>query len=123
MAILTIIKEGDPILRKTSRPVEAITPRILQLLDDMIDTMRKADGCALAAVQVGVLRRVVVIEVEEGEVIELNYFSFACTATRKNKDGSYSPENAIMEGIYRSSSEAMGKYTGKTKGGFVIDES
>ena len=51
------------------------------------------------------------------------YFSFACTATRKNKDGSYSPENAIMEGIYRSSSEAMGKYTGKTKGGFVIDES
>ena len=71
MAILTIIKEGDPILRKTSRPVEAITPRILQLLDDMIDTMRKADGCGLAAVQVGVLRRVVVIEVEEGEVIEL----------------------------------------------------
>ena len=71
MAILNIIEEGDPLLRKTSRPVEEITPRIITLLDDMIDTMRKADGCGLAAVQVGVLRRVVVIEVEEGEVIEL----------------------------------------------------
>ena len=71
MAILNIIEEGDPLLRKTSRPVEEITPRIITLLDDMIDTMRKADGCGLAAVQVGVLRRIVVIEVEEGEVLEL----------------------------------------------------
>ena len=45
MAILNIIEEGDPLLRKTSRPVEEITPRIITLLDDMIDTMRKADGC------------------------------------------------------------------------------
>jgi peptide deformylase len=71
MAILQIIKEGDPTLRKISRPVEEITPRILRLLDDMADTMRDANGCGLAAVQVGVLRRVVVIEVEEGELIEL----------------------------------------------------
>ena len=71
MALLNIVKEGDPILRKTSRPVEEITPRILTLLDDMIDTMRNAGGCGLAAVQVGVLRRVVVIEVEEGKVIEM----------------------------------------------------
>ena len=71
MALLKIVKEGDPLLRKTSRPVEQITPRILQLLDDMTDTMRHANGVGLAAVQVGVLRRVVVIEVEEGNVLEL----------------------------------------------------
>jgi peptide deformylase len=71
MAKLKIVKFGDPILRKVSRPVEEITPRILTLLDDMTDTMREAGGCGLAAVQVGVLRRVVVIEVEEGKVIEL----------------------------------------------------
>ncbi len=71
MAYLTIVTEEDPILRKTCRPVEQITPRILQLLDDMADTMRRANGVGLAAPQVGVLRRVVVIEVEEGELIEL----------------------------------------------------
>jgi peptide deformylase len=71
MAYLNILKEGDPTLRKVSRPVTEITPRIHQLLDDMTDTMRRADGCGLAAVQVGVLRRVVVIEVEEGNVLEL----------------------------------------------------
>ena len=71
MAKLKIVKFGDPTLRKVSRPVEEITPRILTLLDDMIDTMREAGGCGLAAVQVGVLRRVVVIEIEEGQVYEL----------------------------------------------------
>ena len=71
MEKLKIVKFGDPILRKVSRPVEEITPRILTLLDDMTDTMREAGGCGLAAVQVGVLRRVVVIEVDEGNVIEL----------------------------------------------------
>ncbi len=71
MALLKIVKEGDPLLRKTSRPVTEITPRIIQLLDDMADTMHHANGVGLAAVQVGVLRRVVVIEVEEGELIEL----------------------------------------------------
>lgn len=58
-------------LRKTARPVEEITPRIITLLDDMIETMREAGGCGLAAPQVGVLRRIAVIEVVEGEVIEL----------------------------------------------------
>ena len=71
MAKLKIVKFGDPMLRKVSRPVDQITPRILTLLDDMVETMRDAGGCGLAAVQVGVLRRIAVIEVEEGEVIEL----------------------------------------------------
>lgn len=71
MAKLQIVKEGDETLRKISRPVTEITPRILTLLDDMTETMRAANGCGLAAVQVGVLRRIVVIEVEEGKVLEL----------------------------------------------------
>ena len=71
MAKLQIRKVGDEVLRKVCRPVEEITPRILTLLDDMTETMRAADGCGLAAPQVGILRRIVVIEVEEGEVIEL----------------------------------------------------
>ena len=50
------------------------------------------------------------------------YFSFACTATTKNADGTHSPETKIMESIYSDSSVAMGKFTGVTKGGFVIDE-
>ena len=71
MAKLKIRKAGDEILRKVCRPVEEITPRILTLLDDMTETMRAADGCGLAAPQVGVLRRIAVVEVEEGNVIEL----------------------------------------------------
>jgi len=71
MALLKIIKFGDETLRKVSRPVDEITPRIITLLDDMIETMRKAGGCGLAAPQVGVLRRIAVIEVEEGKVYEL----------------------------------------------------
>ena len=71
MAKLQIRKVGDEVLRKTCRPVEAITPRILTLLDDMIDTMRDANGVGLAAPQVGILRRIAVVEVEQGEVYEL----------------------------------------------------
>lgn len=73
MAILKIItkEQDEATLRKTSRPVTEITPRILTLLDDMIDTMHEADGVGLAAVQVGVLRRVVVIETEPGQIYEM----------------------------------------------------
>ena len=71
MAKLKIVKMGDDTLRKVCRPVEKITPRTVTLLDDMIETMRDADGCGLAAPQVGILRRIAVVEVEPGEVIEL----------------------------------------------------
>ena len=71
MAKLNILKEGDPTLRKVCREVDVITPRILTLLDDMAETMRAANGCGLAAPQIGVLRRVVVIETEESGLIEL----------------------------------------------------
>ena len=71
MAKLKIVKVGDDVLRKKCRPVEEITPKIIQLLDDMAETMRAANGVGLAAPQVGILRRIVVIEVEEGNLIEL----------------------------------------------------
>lgn len=70
MAIRNIRTEEDEILRKKSREVTEINDRILTLLDDMKDTMYAADGVGLAAVQVGVLRRVVVIDVGDG-LIEL----------------------------------------------------
>lgn len=71
MAYLNIVKDGDEVLRKVCHPVEKITPRINRLLDDMWQTLHRANGVGLAAPQVGVLRRVVIIEVEEGERIEL----------------------------------------------------
>ena len=71
MAKLKILKVGDETLRKVSRPVDTVTPRIQTLLDDMIETMRAANGVGLAAPQVGVLRRIVVIETEEDGLFEL----------------------------------------------------
>ena len=71
MAKLRILKDTEPALRKKSRTVDEINKRTLTLLDDMVETMRKANGVGLAAPQVGVLRKIVVIEVVEGEVLEL----------------------------------------------------
>ncbi|MBR5859661.1 MAG: peptide deformylase [Clostridia bacterium] len=72
MAILNILKEGDEALRKKCRPVEEITPRILQLLDDMHDTLDKAQGVGLAAPQVGVLRRIVIVEIGDKKYEMIN---------------------------------------------------
>ena len=88
MAILNIVKVGDETLRKVSRPVTEITPRILTLLDDMVETMRRAEGCGLAAVQVGVLRRIAVIEVEDGVVYEMiNPEIIATSGKQKGAEG------------------------------------
>ena len=80
MATLKILKFGDPSLRKVCRPVDEITPRIVTLIDDMIETMRAADGCGLAAPQVGILRRIAVIEVEEGKVYDTGSYFIDRTA-------------------------------------------
>jgi len=64
MAIRNIIQAGDPILNKKSRNVESFDERLALLIDDMKETLRKADGAGLAAVQVGVLRRVCIIDAE-----------------------------------------------------------
>ena len=71
MAILNIVKDGDEILRKVCRPVPRGTPRTIRLLDDMAATLHKANGVGLAAPQVGVLRRICIVECEPGDKIEL----------------------------------------------------
>lgn len=62
MAIRTIREIGDPVLNKVSKEVKEITPRVQELIDDMFETMYEANGVGLAAVQVGVLKRIVVID-------------------------------------------------------------
>ena len=63
MALRNIVTEGDPILRRICRPVDEVTDRIRMILDDMVDTMHDADGVGLAAPQVGVLKKVFVVDV------------------------------------------------------------
>ncbi len=63
MAIRNIRTDGDDILRKVCKPVKEMTPRISELIDDMFETMYEANGVGLAAPQVGVLKRIVVIDV------------------------------------------------------------
>ena len=66
MAIRNIVKLGEPILSKKSRPVENFDEKLYQILDDMKDTLYKAQGAGLAAVQVGILRRIVVMDCGDG---------------------------------------------------------
>lgn len=70
MAIRNIVKIGDDVLRKKCRPIEKFDEKLHILLDDMKETMRKAEGVGLAAPQVGMLKRAFVIETEETGVIE-----------------------------------------------------
>lgn len=72
MALRTIRVEGDPVLTKISRPVDKMTPRIQDLITDMLDTMYDAMGVGLAAPQVGILKRIVVIDVGEGPIVLIN---------------------------------------------------
>jgi peptide deformylase len=73
MALRNIRLEGDEILRKISKPVKKIDEKIITLLDDMAETMYAANGVGLAAPQIGVLKKVVVVDISEdkNEVIEL----------------------------------------------------
>ena len=71
MALRTIVKEGDPVLTKRSRPVTSFDERLHTLLDDMTETLLDAGGVGLAGPQVGVLRRVVVIDLDEDGMLEL----------------------------------------------------
>lgn len=72
MALRNIVKMGDPLLKKTSRPVEKFDERLHQLLDDMWQTLHHAEGLGLAAPQVGILKRVCIVEWEETQYELIN---------------------------------------------------
>ncbi len=72
MALRNIVKFGDPILNKKSRVVEKFDNRLSDLIDDMFETMYNGNGVGLAAVQVGILKRVVVIDIGEGPIELVN---------------------------------------------------
>ena len=99
MALRQIVKFGDDILRKKSRPVTNFDERLWTLLDDMTETMHSKDGAGLAAVQVGVLRRVVVIDVhDEHGVIELiNPEIVSTEGTQTGNEGCLSAPNLWEE--------------------------
>ncbi len=87
MAILNILTEGDETLRKVSRPVDRITDRTRTLLDDMYDTMCQANGVGIAGPQVGVLRRVVVIDIGEGRIDLINPEIVSAEGSQVGREG------------------------------------
>ncbi len=72
MAIRQIRIAGDPILNKVCKEVKEVTPMIKTLIDDMLDTMYEANGVGLAAPQVGILRRIAVIDIGDGPIVLVN---------------------------------------------------
>ena len=72
MALRTTRIQGDPVLTKKCREITEMTPKLMTLIEDMLDTMYEANGVGLAAPQVGILKRIVVIDVGEGPVVMIN---------------------------------------------------
>lgn len=72
MALRIIRTEPDEILRKNSKEVTEITPRIIELVKDMEETMRDVEGVGIAAVQVGVLKKIFVVDIGEGPIVFIN---------------------------------------------------
>ena len=93
MAIRKIVPGDDPVLRKKSRPVEKFDARLWQLLDDMAQTMHAANGCGLAAVQVGVLRRAFVVDTGDGVLELVNPELIGQEGTQREQEGCLSFPN------------------------------
>lgn len=87
LGIRNIILEGDPVLYKKCREVEKFDDRLSALIDDMIDTMNKAGGAGLAAPQVGILRRVVVVNVGDGNIELVNPVIVASSGEQREEEG------------------------------------
>ncbi len=108
MAIRNIVKVGDDVLRKKSFLVTDFGKKTIELLDDMKDTVKKAQGAGLAAVQVGVLRRVFVVDVEEG------YFEFINPEIISSSGEQYDVEGCLSvvnkEGYVRRPQTVTVKY-------------
>lgn len=87
MALRNIVKEGDDILNKKCRPVTKFDQKLAVLLEDMAETMRKANGVGLAAPQVGILRRVVVVDIGEGLIELVNPKIIAFSGEQTGNEG------------------------------------
>ncbi len=87
MAILNIVKDGDEILRKKSKEIEKIDDKLLTFIEDMKDTMEKAGGVGLAAVQVGKLRRVLVIDTGEDQLTLINPKMLKSSGSQEDLEG------------------------------------
>ena len=87
MGYREIVKVGDPILKKTSRKVEKFDEKLARLIDDMKETMYRNEGVGLAAVQVGVLRRVVVLDTGDGFMELVNPEIISAEGEQEEKEG------------------------------------
>lgn len=87
MALRNIRYEGDEILSKRAKEVKEVTPRIKELIGDLLDTMYEANGVGLAAPQVGVLRRIVVIDVGDGPKVFINPKILAADGEQTGDEG------------------------------------
>ncbi|WP_061316952.1 peptide deformylase [Clostridium botulinum] len=109
MAIRNIRKYGDELLRKKSRKIEKIDDRILTLLEDMVETMYSAEGIGLAAPQVGILKRAVVIDVGEGLIKLINPEIIETEGNQKDVEGCLSVpgEQGEVERPYKVKVKAL----------------
>ncbi|MGO5074818.1 peptide deformylase [Clostridium sporogenes] len=109
MAIRNIRKYGDELLRKKSRKIEKIDDRILTLLEDMVETMYSAEGVGLAAPQVGILKRMVVIDVGEGLIKLINPEIIETEGSQKDVEGCLSVpgEQGEVERPYKVKVKAL----------------
>lgn len=87
MAIRMVREQNEPILRKKSKEVKEITPKITELLDDLAETMYEANGVGLAAPQVGMLKRMVVIDIGEGLFELINPVILESSGTQTGNEG------------------------------------
>jgi peptide deformylase len=93
MALRSIRIKGDPILRKISKVVKNIDARTQVLIDDMLDTMYEANGVGLAAPQVGILKRIAVIDIGDGPIILINPEIVEANGEVNDKEGCLSVPN------------------------------
>lgn len=87
MALRTIRELGDPVLRKTSKEVKELTPRITEIIQDMFETMYADNGVGLAAPQVGILKRIVVIDVGDQPYVLINPVILSKSGSQRGHEG------------------------------------
>ena len=87
MALRQIRTVGDSVLTKTCKEIKEITPKILELADDMLETMYEANGVGLAAPQVGILKRMVVIDIGDGPILMINPEIIETSGTQTGDEG------------------------------------